>query len=264
MPDFVIRGVTVKQNAMSSYLGQTKLFDKNRFCILERDTTHASYELGRYLMGAGVIHEVVEHYRNVLMLPKDLTVVGALTLENGPVTSGYGSQSDGAMNAEVLEIVREAISSPEAFRQSVFTTDPVDSLAAQLHKTVWDLSSVQDEDSALEASHSQIGAVLDGKVDEWSVYMKSYVSADSFTVRIRMRHGYSIREEEISVTRYAPGDLNGDGKWNNKDVTRLMQYLAGWDVETAVPPDINGDGKLNNKDVTRLMQYLAGWDVEIH
>ena len=43
-----------------------------------------------------------------------------------------------------------------------------------------------------------------------------------------------------------------------------MQYLAGWDVETAVPPDINGDGKLNNKDVTRLMQYLAGWDVEIH
>ena len=61
-----------------------------------------------------------------------------------------------------------------------------------------------------------------------------------------------------------PGDLNGDGKLNNKDVTRLMQYLAGWDVDAAVPPDINGDGKLNNKDVTRLMQYLAGWDVEIH
>ena len=61
-----------------------------------------------------------------------------------------------------------------------------------------------------------------------------------------------------------PGDLNGDGKLNNKDVTRLMQYLAGWDVEAAVPPDINGDGKLNNKDVTRLMQYLAGWDVAIH
>ena len=28
--------------------------------------------------------------------------------------------------------------------------------------------------------------------------------------------------------------------------------------------DINGDGIVNNKDVTRFMQYNAGWDVEIH
>ena len=67
----------------------------------------------------------------------------------------------------------------------------------------------------------------------------------------------------IAVISKLPGDLTGDGKLNNRDVTRLMQYLAGWDVEAAVSPDINGDGKLNNRDVTRLMQYLAGWDVEL-
>ena len=31
-----------------------------------------------------------------------------------------------------------------------------------------------------------------------------------------------------------------------------------------LPGDINGDGKLNNKDVTRLQKYLKGDEVEIH
>jgi len=61
-----------------------------------------------------------------------------------------------------------------------------------------------------------------------------------------------------------PGDINGDGKVNNKDASRLFQYLSGWDVEVdASRLDINGDGKVNNKDASRLFQYLSGWDVEI-
>ncbi|MBR4911078.1 MAG: hypothetical protein IKZ59_02815, partial [Clostridia bacterium] len=27
--------------------------------------------------------------------------------------------------------------------------------------------------------------------------------------------------------------------------------------------DVNGDGNVNNKDLTRLFQYLSDWDVEI-
>lgn len=64
---------------------------------------------------------------------------------------------------------------------------------------------------------------------------------------------------------YVPGDINGDGVLDNTDVSRFMQYNAGWDVEVnMVALDVNGDGSINNKDVTRLMQYNAGWDVEIH
>lgn len=70
---------------------------------------------------------------------------------------------------------------------------------------------------------------------------------------------------EITIIDYVPGDINGDGILNNKDVTRLMQYFAGWNVTVNTPAlDVNNDGSTNNKDVTRLMQYLAGWNVEIH
>ena len=68
----------------------------------------------------------------------------------------------------------------------------------------------------------------------------------------------------ITVISCIAGDINADQKVNNKDVSRLLQYLAGWSVTVNDPAlDVNGDGKVNNKDVSRLLQYLAGWDVKI-
>ncbi len=69
----------------------------------------------------------------------------------------------------------------------------------------------------------------------------------------------------VTVHPCKPGDINEDGKVNNKDVLLLMQHLANWDVVVnKVALDTSGDGKVNNKDVLLLMQYLAGWDVIIH
>ena len=69
----------------------------------------------------------------------------------------------------------------------------------------------------------------------------------------------------ISFIDYTPGDISGDGILNSKDTTRLMKYLAGWDVEiNEAAVDVNGDGVVNAKDTVRLMRYLAGWNVEIN
>lgn len=76
---------------------------------------------------------------------------------------------------------------------------------------------------------------------------------------------FAVINGTITVIDYIPGDINGDGEVNNKDITRLFQYLSDWDVsvnERAL--DVNGDGDINNKDLTRLFQYLSDWDVEIY
>ena len=71
--------------------------------------------------------------------------------------------------------------------------------------------------------------------------------------------------KDINVSRVIlPGDINGDYLVDNRDLTRLFQYLTDWDVEVEdMTLDVNGDGEVNNKDLTRLYQYLSGWEVEI-
>lgn len=71
--------------------------------------------------------------------------------------------------------------------------------------------------------------------------------------------------DPVPKPQYLPGDINGDGIVNNKDLTRLMKNLAGEDVTVVQAAlDINGDKTVNNKDLTRLMKYLAGESVEIY
>lgn len=75
---------------------------------------------------------------------------------------------------------------------------------------------------------------------------------------------YSLPLYLSPVSSVKAGDINGDSKVNNKDLTRLFQYLSKWDVAVnSGVLDVNGDGKVNNKDLTRLFQYLSNWDVKI-
>ncbi|MEE0930905.1 MAG: cohesin domain-containing protein [Acutalibacteraceae bacterium] len=75
---------------------------------------------------------------------------------------------------------------------------------------------------------------------------------------------FDIVDGSLKVSKYIPGDINNDGKVNLRDVIRLNQYVAGWDVTVSPDTtDVNGDGKTNLRDVIRLNQYVAGWDVSI-
>ena len=71
---------------------------------------------------------------------------------------------------------------------------------------------------------------------------------------------------DVTVIDYIPGDINGDGIVNMKDVTRLVNYLNDNEAYEVIKKalDVNGDGIVSIKDVTRLVEYLNDNTVEIH
>ena len=60
-----------------------------------------------------------------------------------------------------------------------------------------------------------------------------------------------------------PGDVNGDEIINLNDVSKLLQYVAKWEVEgfNAEAADVTADGTVNLTDAARMLQYIAKWDV---
>ena len=94
------------------------------------------------------------------------------------------------------------------------------------------------------------------------------------TISYEQNNVYNIREEDVylevvnggvKVAEYMSGDMNGDNVVDNKDLTRLFQYLSSYSgADLAVSGDVNKDGKVDNKDLTRLFQYLSGWQVQIY
>ena len=75
---------------------------------------------------------------------------------------------------------------------------------------------------------------------------------------------FSTVAGKVTIQDYTPGDVNDDGKVNNRDVGRLQQFLSDWDVTIVrAASDTNADGKINNRDVGRLQQFLSDWDVTL-
>ena len=67
----------------------------------------------------------------------------------------------------------------------------------------------------------------------------------------------AIREVSVML-----GDVNGDGKFNVRDIGMLQQYMNGWAVEGMIEAaaDVNCDGKINVRDIGLMQQVMNGWD----
>lgn len=56
-----------------------------------------------------------------------------------------------------------------------------------------------------------------------------------------------------------PGDVNGDGKTSNKDVTLLFRSISGGGADViGEAADTDGDGDITNKDVSLLFRIVCG------
>ncbi|MBQ7670070.1 MAG: leucine-rich repeat protein [Clostridia bacterium] len=66
--------------------------------------------------------------------------------------------------------------------------------------------------------------------------------------------------EEIPVLPALPGDVNGDGKVNTRDIAQLKKYISNAITEEDIVfgnSDINGDGKVNTKDLSAVKRIVA-------
>ena len=62
----------------------------------------------------------------------------------------------------------------------------------------------------------------------------------------------------LSAATVTYGDVNDDGKINNKDLGLLQQHLNEWDVDAdTTAADTNGDGLIRIDDVTEIQKYVA-------
>lgn len=69
----------------------------------------------------------------------------------------------------------------------------------------------------------------------------------------------------VSVSTGLAGDINLDGKVNQKDAMLLFRYIGGENVEVYYDAlDVNGDNKINVKDAVTLFRFIAGWEVTLY
>ena len=178
-----------------------------------------------------------------------------ISMKNNPGVSSVGLSV--AYDSDILTIENIAFN-PEiggSTQASQYTRNPA--------KIIWiNPTANYANDSVIATLTFRVNAAIQDNITtdvELSYDPDDIYDIDENNIECTLENG------KVKVVASEPGDINGDGKVNNKDATRLMQYLSAWDVFVNEPClDTNGDGKVNNKDATRLMQFLAGWDVELH
>ncbi len=81
---------------------------------------------------------------------------------------------------------------------------------------------------------------------------------DEVTDVTEIVYGSGENEEETTVV---PGDVNGDGKVNSRDMMMLKKFLASSVSSDSISvdnADVNGDGNINSRDMMKIKKYLNG------
>ncbi|MBQ7875136.1 MAG: InlB B-repeat-containing protein [Oscillospiraceae bacterium] len=187
------------------------------------------------------------------------TIEVSVVLKNNPGIASIKLSID--YDSDVLEVVSATIS--DAYK-GIQGATVVENTAKKPILLNWAFMSISGTNVNDEKFATITFKIKDSAEVENTTVSVSYKSGDIFNAALD-NVNFHTENGEIKIVKYIPGDINGDGNVNNKDVMTLFYYLSGLDyyvVEAAT--DINGDGNVNNKDVMTLFYYLSGLDYEIH
>lgn len=193
---------------------------------------------------AAVAGEPTIYCENIKCKPGD-TVTVDIIIENNP----------GIMYLELTPVFAAEFGEPDIQNGNIFPD------FTQAKQYVWTADgNVGINGKLLSIKFNIPKTISNGEYSLGFVFRSAY-DYDENSINFMVKSGTVT----VSSDNYTPGDINGDGDVNNKDFTRLFQYLSKWDDikvnEAAL--DVNGDKSIDNKDLTRLFQYLSDWEVDI-
>ena len=213
-PDYIIPMGTAIQNARSSYLGTVNnakdaysnwsntdwAWNKNAsnpesyldtYSVFERDSTHCSYELGRYTAGAAVYANIYEIFKNDLDVSEDFDFYGAL--KTAPVTADAETWN-GDFTSSIWNIIKEsarnAIVTKGAVTQSAYTVDPANEIASAIEAAGYTNVDFGD----LSAVAAAVNTAADNKITATA----ANISVDGDSAAVTFLYGYTKKTVTIS------------------------------------------------------------------
>ncbi len=116
-----------------------------------------------------------------------------------------------------------------------------------------------DAEGATEIAAPEAIPALGHNWGAWTVKTPATETTEGVEERTCSRCGEKETRTIPKLPAHTPGDVNGDGKVNDRDAILLFRYAAGSAVtvvETAL--DVNNDGTINFEDAWYLFRYVSG------
>ena len=209
-PDFIIPASTVLQNARTSFLGTTHNaegtfagytgqftidFEPNSlptYTLLERDSTHMSYEVGRQLMASAFLYRVFQNYADELITDAGFDFFNQLETEPVYENTQYNVVWRGEFVPEIWAIIEEACTDAWNAPHQVTTC------------------SKQYQTDPFAAKYDQVKNILgDVVVDETALskeYLEEVFQAGAVVEALAAIPGLGIEKADITVTYTPPVD----------------------------------------------------------
>ena len=188
-----------------------------------------------------------------------------ISLSNGVLSNNLAEEIAATWAGDSISV---SDTTPPSVTITPLTPDPTENTTPTFTGTATDtfstISSVEyrvDDGSWVEAtaSDSAFDSLSEGYTfttvelsdGEHTVYVRATDAASNTTAEA------DYASDSFMVQTVTPGDANGDGTIDVRDITRVERAITGLDVETT-GADANGDGVINVLDITMVERMIAG------